>query len=194
MAVDWEAMEPHWRAGIKSKLELSKDFGVSRAAMDKHFGKMGIERDLTARIQAKADALVTKSIVTPSVTQNVTSEREIVEANAVQQASIRMTHRAKISEASKICEAMLGELGTATEFRELIMEISNQAGESEELSDKAMAMLRRAMELPGRASTLDRLVVSLKTLVGLERQAYGIDEDEKTGASIEDLLDKLPLR
>jgi hypothetical protein len=155
---------------------------------------MGIERDLTARIQAKADALVTKSIVTPSVTQNVTSEREIVEANAVQQASIRMTHRAKISEASKICEAMLGELGTATEFRELIMEISNQAGESEELSDKAMAMLRRAMELPGRASTLDRLVVSLKTLVGLERQAYGIDEDEKTGASIEDLLDKLPLR
>ena len=149
MAVDWEAMEPHWRAGIKSKLELSKDFGVSRAAMDKHFGKMGIERDLTARIQAKADALVTKSIVTPSVTQNVTSEREIVEANAVQQASIRMTHRAKISEASKICEAMLGELGTATEFRELIMEISNQAGESEELSDKAMAMLRRAMELPG---------------------------------------------
>ena len=56
--IDWEKIEPHWRAGIRTKLEISNEFGVSRAAMDKHFKKLGIERDLTAKIQAKAESLV----------------------------------------------------------------------------------------------------------------------------------------
>lgn len=53
-AVDWDAIEPDWRAGIKTKKQMAEEYGVSRAAMDKHFNKVGVERDLTARIQAKA--------------------------------------------------------------------------------------------------------------------------------------------
>lgn len=36
-SVDWEAMEPHWKAGIVSVLQLSKEYGVSRAAIIKGF-------------------------------------------------------------------------------------------------------------------------------------------------------------
>jgi hypothetical protein len=46
--IDWEEMEPDWRAGIISKKQLSKQYGVSRAAIDKHWAKLGIERDLAA--------------------------------------------------------------------------------------------------------------------------------------------------
>lgn len=52
-AIDWDAMEPDWRAGIKSKKELSEEHGVSRAAIDKHLAELGIERDLTAKIAEK---------------------------------------------------------------------------------------------------------------------------------------------
>lgn len=45
-SVDWDAIEPDWRAGIKTKKQMSAEYGVSRAAMDKHFGKVGIEREL----------------------------------------------------------------------------------------------------------------------------------------------------
>lgn len=57
-AIDWEAMEADWRAGFKSVLQLSKEYGVSRAAILKHWDKEGVERDLSAKINAKSDALV----------------------------------------------------------------------------------------------------------------------------------------
>jgi len=52
--VDWEAMRPDWMAGVKSVLQLSEEYGVSRAAILKHWGKEGLERDLAGNIKAKA--------------------------------------------------------------------------------------------------------------------------------------------
>jgi len=52
--VDWEAMRPDWMAGIKSVLQLSEEHEVSRAAIIKHWGKQGVERDLAGKIKAKA--------------------------------------------------------------------------------------------------------------------------------------------
>lgn len=49
--VDWEAIEPHWRAGIKSSLEIARDYreatgkSVSHTAIFKHFKALGIERE-----------------------------------------------------------------------------------------------------------------------------------------------------
>ena len=58
-------MEPEWRAGLVSVLQLSRDYGVSRAGIIKHWDKEGVERDLLAKIQARAEALVTHDAVTP---------------------------------------------------------------------------------------------------------------------------------
>ena len=85
------AIKPDWRAGVKSKQQLSSEYGVSRAAKDKHFDKAQIKRDLTKKIQDQAEALVTASAVTGQVTaQNKVTENPIVEANANVQAVIRL--------------------------------------------------------------------------------------------------------
>jgi hypothetical protein len=51
--IDWELIEKDWRAGIKTKLQMSQEYAVSRAAMDKHFDKRGITRDLKEKIRLK---------------------------------------------------------------------------------------------------------------------------------------------
>ena len=95
--VDWDAMEPDWRAGIKSKKQLAEEFGVSRAAIDKHWAKLGIERDLSAKIRQEAEALVTRDAVAREVTHgDRVTEREIVEANAAVQASLIREHRTDV--------------------------------------------------------------------------------------------------
>ena len=80
---DWDAMEPEWRAGIKTVLQLSQEYGVSRAAILKHWKTRGVDRDLTAKIHAKAEALVTQSMVTPEVTrERAVTDNEIILTNA----------------------------------------------------------------------------------------------------------------
>lgn len=155
-AVDWEAMEPAWRAGIKTKLELSREFNVSRAAIDKHWAKAGIERDLTMRIQAKADALVARQAVTRVVGfEFVTKESEIVDANAGLVASVRMAQREDIIRARKLAMQLMDEL---------------------EQHNLPKRVARGDLSLPVRTKTMKDLGDTLKTLVGLERQAFSMDK------------------
>jgi len=113
--VDWEAMEPDWRAGIKSKKELSNEYGVSRPAIDKHWAKAGVERDLTARIQANADALVARDAVAhPVACATKVVEKEVVEANGMLVANVRIGHRKTIARGHALCQALLQELEDQT--------------------------------------------------------------------------------
>lgn len=181
--VDWEAIEPHWRAGIKTKLQISEEFGVSRAALDKHFAKEGIERDLTARIQAKAESLVTRAQVTRTVTpESRATEREIVESNAQMQADIIVSHRKDIQRGRTLVMSLLEELEHETVNRDLYERLGEfmempDAGGKDQLAD----IYRKVMSLPGRTDTMKKLAESLKTLVGLERQAFKIADDTPLG-------------
>ena len=76
-ACDWEAMEPLWRAGAVSVSKLSADFGVSRAAILKHWGKRGIERDLSGKIRAEADAIVARAEVKQARLQALVTETDM---------------------------------------------------------------------------------------------------------------------
>lgn len=43
-AIAWDRVAVDWCAGIKSKQQMSIEHGVSRAGIDKHFAKLGVER------------------------------------------------------------------------------------------------------------------------------------------------------
>lgn len=181
--VDWDAMEPDWRAGIKTKLQLSQEFGVSRAAIDKHWAKAGVERDLTAKIQAKADALVAQAVVTgPVATATKSAETAVVEANAKLQARVRMAHRTDIQRARKLSMSLLLELESQTESNDLYRQLAELLSEPAEEDNHAAVerqrrrqeLFERAIGLPGRTKTMKELADTLKTLVGLEREAFGL--------------------
>ena len=88
--VDYEAIEPGWRAGIKSPAQLAAEYteatgiSVSRSAIIKHFEKRGVPRDLSAKVHAKADAMVAEAMVTGKVSTVTTmADATIINAAAV---------------------------------------------------------------------------------------------------------------
>jgi hypothetical protein len=174
--IDWEAMEPDWRAGIKSKLELSTQYGVSRAAIDKHWAKAGIERDLTARIQAKADALVSQQAVTRVVTSATKlAEQEIVSANGAVVAKVRIGHRNAAARSLALCDALMAELEAQTFDKALMSELGTlMRNPNEDGSDRLNDIYRKVISMPGRVDTAKKLIETMKSAISLEREAYNI--------------------
>ncbi|MGE4828221.1 hypothetical protein AB8897_22680, partial [Yersinia enterocolitica] len=97
---DWEAIESAYRAGLMSIREIASQHGITHGAINKRAKRDGWERDLKAKIKAKADALVSKREVSTQVsTEKALSERILIEANAEVIANVRMEHRGDIRRA-----------------------------------------------------------------------------------------------
>lgn len=159
--IDWEAVEIQYRAGIRPLKSIGKEFDVSDAAIIKRARRDGWERDLSAKIRAKAEAKVSAAAVSASVSeQTKANEREIVEANATMQRDIILAHR--------------------TDLQKLRARAADYEAELNDCTD----------ELGKRVSILRQLADTQKSIIGLERQAFGIDADKNNsnGSSIEDVL------
>ena len=56
--IDWERIELEYRAGLLSVREIAASHGITHGAINKRSKRDGWEHDLTARIRAKADAVI----------------------------------------------------------------------------------------------------------------------------------------
>lgn len=191
---DWEAIERAYRAGVLSVREIAASCGVSHTAIQKRAKANGWERDLKAKIKAKADSLVAKrEVATQVASRSVETEREIIEVNAEVIANIRMAHRGDISRSRRLTNKLLDELESLTDEQGTIKELIDQLKDGDHEDGEAMAdvlaLAKKMSALPARTKTMKELAETLKTLVALERQAY--DLDVKQGGSEEDTLSKL---
>ncbi|MNJ56750.1 hypothetical protein D3C77_523110 [compost metagenome] len=191
---DWEAIERAYRAGLLSIREIASAHGITHGAINKRAKRDGWERDLKAKIKAKADALVSKRSVSTEVsTKTPDTEREIIELNAEVIANIRMAHRGDISRSRRLTNKLLDELESLTDEQGTIKELIDQLKDGDHEDGDAMAdvlaLAKKMSALPARTKTMKELAETLKTLVALERQAY--DLDVKQGGSEEETLSKL---
>jgi hypothetical protein len=174
---DWERIEADYRAGLLSLREIAGAHGITHGAINKRAKRDGWERDLAAKIKAKADALVSRRSVSIEVAaQKTVTERQIIEANASRIAQVRGEHRSDITRARTLALKMLSELEGQTDGVELL----NQLGEmlrnpDERGNDRLNDLYQKIISNSGRVDTLKKLSETLKNLIGLEREAYGID-------------------
>jgi len=182
--VDYEAIEPGWRAGIKSPAQLAAEYteatgiSVSRSAIIKHFEKRGVPRDLSAKVHAKAEAMVAEAMVTGKVsTVTTVADATIINAAAVDVATIRISHRKDIALSRTLCMSLLGELQAQTANLPGLVELGEILRQpNENGADRLNDIYRAVISLPERSKTMKALAESLKGLVGMEREAYGLDE------------------
>ena len=144
---DWEAVELDYRAGIRSLREMGAAHGVSHVAISKRAKARDWERDLSAKIKAKADSLVNRAMATTSVnTGSTVTERAIIEANAERIAQVRGEHRSDIGRARALTVAMLVELESQTGDLPALVELGvmlrspNEAG-ADKLNDLYQAVI-----------------------------------------------------
>lgn len=192
---DWEAIESAYRAGLMSIREIASQHGITHGAINKRAKRDGWERDLKAKIKAKADTLVSKREVSRQVsTETATNERILIEANAEVIANVRMEHRGDIRRARNIASSLFGELeaqcadvGALEQLGDLMFSPDDKG------QDKLNEIYHKVISMPGRVKSMKDLSDTLKTLIGLERQAYDIDGptgDEST-KKLSDLMDDL---
>lgn len=178
-APDWERIEADYRAGLLSVREIAAANGVSHVAIGKRAKRDGWERDLDAKIKAKADALVTKAEVTKEVTsEQAVTERRIVEANAQVIAEVRVSHRRDIARARSLAMKLLDELEIQTDNIDLLEQLETALA-GEDGSDGLTRVFQRVTSTSGRIDSAKKLAEAMKVLVGMEREAYGIVDAAK---------------
>lgn len=178
---DWEAIESAYRAGLLSVREIASQHGITHGAINKRAKRDGWERDLNAKIKAKADALVSKREVSRVVsTEAATNERILIEANAEVIANVRMEHRGDIRRARELTNLLFDELSAECADVAALEKLGDLMFDPDDKGrDRLNEIYQKVISMPSRVKSLKDLSDSLKNLIGLERQAYGITDVEK---------------
>ena len=127
-------------------------------------------RDLSAKIKAKAEAMVNKRSVNSSVTK--ATEAEVVEANAHMQADVILGQRTDVPRRREFVGRLFKELEELTGNADLVeqLTLALQQGDQGKLAEIA----RKVASLPSRIKGTVDLVGAYKTLFGMEREVFGI--------------------
>lgn len=192
---DWEKIEICWRAGVLSVREIAAQHGISHTAINKRAKLKEWDRDLSEKITAKAESLVSRREVSTQVSsEKAISERQLIEANAQVIADVRMSHRGDIRRARSLTMTLLSELEATTIDHDLFEQLGELLRDEDERGqDKRNDLYQKIIGLPSRVDSVKKLSEALKTLVGLEREAYGMNTDHGTGEvkRLSDLIDEL---
>ena len=174
--VDWESVERDYSAGLLSLREIGDKHGVTEGAIRKRAKKEEWIRDLTAKIAKKSDDLVRKEMVRSEVrSEKIISEKEIIEVNAQAIVNIKLAHRGDIRKSKNIVNALFDELELTTDNRELFEQLGELLRqESESGQDKLNDIYKKCISMPQRIDGVKKLTDALKTMIGLEREAYDI--------------------
>ena len=193
--IDWERIELDYRAGVLSLREIAeKHPNTNHVAISRRAKKEGWVRDLSEKIKNKAEKIVTEQTVTADVTaKSSVSENEIIDSNARVIADVRLSHRKDIGKARSLANSLLEELEHQTINREEYESLGILLrSEDERGTDKLNDLYMKAMNTPSRIVSMQKLADTMKTLIGLEREAFGIDKEvEQKPDPLGDLLKSL---
>lgn len=185
--IDWEVIERQFRAGLLSIREIATIHHISDTAIRKRAKAQCWERDLTDKIQAEVRS---KLVRAPSVRADAgrkpadetekpaikrPTERSIIEDAANLKVEAVIVMRGRNRRAGDILDRLFDMLEESSEHRsEIDAEVIAETADDETAVRRAM--MRRATSLPGLASTMKDLTISLKNLQDLDRKAYQLDE------------------
>lgn len=179
---DWERIEAGYRAGVMSLRELATLHGITEGAIRKRAKRDEWPRDLNARVQAKADELVRREEVrrlsTQSTARSESSAHRVKEEIAIGAqalADVKLKHKSTIRRMREATEAMLVELEAETGHPELFRDLAEFLRSDEDgAQGKRETVYNRAISMASRIDGLKKLAETLKVLIALEREAYGI--------------------
>ncbi|HBL8821645.1 TPA: hypothetical protein LTW40_002329 [Enterobacter hormaechei] len=179
---DWEAIETAYRAGVMSLREIASQHGISEGAIRKRAKRDDWSRDLNAKIQQKADDLVRKQEVRKQVRNESTlTERVLIEATAEVIATVRMEHRGDIRRARELTNTLFDELGAQCADVSALEQLGDIMFDPDDKGrDRLNEIYQKVISLPSRVKSMKDLSDSLKTLIGLEREAYSIENKAET--------------
>ena len=135
--------------------------------------------------------MVMESMVTGKVSsETIKRDADVIEANAQAIANALLSHRKDIARnrglANKLLTELEAQVDSPEEFEKLgeLMYSPDDKG-----MDKLNDLYKKVTSLPSRIDSAKKLGETLKVLIALEREAYGVDKEVKqdtglTGESV----------
>ena len=186
LPVDWERIEADYRAGILSLREIASPYQVTEGAIRKRAKRDSWERDLAAKIQARAETLVRNAEVRKAVRDSsVLTERVIIEANAERIAQVRGEHRAIGNRVGTLGLTLLSELEGQTASIDDLQNLGELLRAPDDAGmDRLNDLYRKVISTPGRVDSAKKVAETLKHAIGMEREAYGLDDGRGDGDGV----------
>lgn len=174
--VDWEGVERDYSAGLLSLRELADKHGTKESSIRYKANQKDWTRDLSKKIEQKTNEKLRKTeLRTELRSEKAISEKEVIEANAQAIVNIKLAHRGDIRKSKNIVNALFDELELTTDNRELFEQLGELLRqESESGQDKLNDIYKKCISMPQRIDGVKKLTDALKTMIGLEREAYDI--------------------
>lgn len=194
--VNWPVIEADYRAGIRSNVSIAKEHGISESVIRKYARNEGWVKDLSAQIKAKTDSIVRAKAVRAIVrADKAISEKDIIEVTATMQSDVIIGQQVGIQDSDRMINKLRGELEATGDNVDNLKQLGELLIDTTDDADTAQAKrldtLNKALSLPSRVDTFKKLVETQKTLIALQREAYGINEKKSLGKTLEDFLDDL---
>jgi len=156
--IDWEGVERDYRAGIATLRQIAETYGTTHTTVANRAKAGGWDRDLSAKIAAKAEALLSKNQLSTELDKP--TEKAIVESNARVVAIVALAHRNDIKKLRDLASGYSDDLDALRDDDEPVP----------------------INELAQRVSILKALSEVTARLVTVEREAYGMDKGDPIGA------------
>ncbi len=177
----WREVEKDYRVGEMSLRQLKDEHGITVKAIRQKAKKEGWERDLKERIRISAVNLINKraAIKAAEKEEKDVEDEDIVDFASAEQADIIVSHRGLIGKHKELLSMLYEELNSQTVSLELmssIGELMDQSAETGKL-DKLNELYHKIIALPSRIDSYKKLADSMKTVIGLERQAFNIADN-----------------
>lgn len=193
--IDWEAIEKHYRAGLKSLRAIGEEYGITEAAIRKRAKRDLWTRNLEEKIQLRAQEKVRKALVRKPGTQLTReSETRTIEDYSTVVSAVDLRQREDVQMAMDTARGMLVELASLSrpEFASMLEEIAVEFDESGPMfKDKANELYRYIISLPGRIKMAKELAATHGVYVPLQRKIYKLDDDTSNKSSVDDLLERI---
>lgn len=171
--IDWLAVEADYRPGILSNRDIARKHGCTEGGVRKKAKKEGWVKDLSAKIESKADDIVRREAVRAEYAD--ATEADIIDANANRSAAIQIAQCKEVRGIKGIALRLFEELQDQTENVDEYVKLAEILA-----SNNSEAMQRRfnkVADFSGRVDNMKKLTETVKTIIELERKVNKIDTD-----------------
>lgn len=172
-------MAADFKASILSNRAIGDKYGCSETWVRKKAQEFGWKKDLSLKIQAKAEEIV--RINDACVEYENANDDQIVEANAKHIAAIQIEERKDVRLARNLVRNLFAECEDQTQHTELYQNIADVMRDQGDIDYKMKVIYDKVISFPGRVDSVKKLTEAFKTLVELERRVYNIDDVQNPG-------------
>lgn len=176
--VDWEAFERDFRLGSMSMRALCDKHGADSGNASRKAKREGWVQDASQEVRERTRAaLITQPKVEDSsaVFKDSAPTRADVDIAVQTNLAVITRHRRDIGQGQNIVALLMADLVETATNRAALLEDIDTETKADENNQRRYKMLK-AISLPSNAAVMRDLSTAMKNLVGLERQAFSLDE------------------